>query len=336
MSDKTQLLKAIASLAPDISSGLIVFDATGTIIHASKMKKWLGVESENLAGKAITAVFPGVDASIPSGSHTVDCNSKSPTFRRLEINIFKINGEANLNVIVVPFGGENLQLADIETRATNLTKKVRQKVAAKVAASGGLIGFCAWMLTQITPLGAALQGAIAAWQWQGENPGQKLENKNVVLSQKIDADSLAANLKKVSQEFAATDRTVIAVAYYKLIKNEFGTASIDYRADSESVGDEQVFFDDQRLNEEEYRRLKFHECVTRQKLGRMIDRPSAPNFGGILCPTIRLVKQPGGLSEIAVANVSAIAFEPGTAIQLEPNATRLWRYSANFENLIDH
>ena len=214
-----------------------------------------------------------------------------------------------------------------------IVKQTKQAIIRKITATGGILGFIAWFLAQVTPIGTAARAAYTAFNWKVTNNTEADVGVYEVVNDETRYDKLVA----IERELKRYSSQVIAVAYYRLQDYGLGERQLKYVIDS-STETEVWFYDitdeNLRLTSEDLTTLSQHECVLKKDAGFFPKYPERGKFSVILCPTLKVVKNPNNpsLKRIETVNVAGVAV-PSSMTDMEPLATLFWRLLPNLENM---
>jgi PAS domain S-box-containing protein len=214
-----------------------------------------------------------------------------------------------------------------------IVKHTRATIAKKYATTGGIFGFILWTLSQVTPIGTAAKAAYTAFNWKVANS----EEADIGVFELVNDETRLEKLQAIESALKKYSTQVIGVAYYRLVEYGLGSKQLKYIADSATT-EEVWFFDitENRLilSDKELSALSQQDCILKMNAGYYPSHPEKGKFSLILCPTIKVVKDPNnpGLKRIETVNVAALAI-PSSITELEPFATLFWRYLVNLENL---
>lgn len=212
-------------------------------------------------------------------------------------------------------------------------KQTRTALARKVAATGGIFGFIAWFLTQVTPIGTAARAAYTAFNWKVNNNTEADVGVYEVVNDETRFDKLVA----IERELKRYSNQVIAVAYFRLQDYGLGERQLKYVIDS-STETEVWFYDitdeNLRLTSADLTTLSQHECILKKDAGFFPKYPERGKFSVIFCPTLKVVKNPNNpnLKRIETVNVAGVAVS-SSVTDMEPLATLFWRLLPNLENM---
>jgi hypothetical protein len=365
------LLKSFEKLSHSLRVGIIgVANQSGyPIVYCSRLEPFLGYNDKELIGKPFHTVLP-VSVRPIHDRLMAEFSKREDAFNSREmagrsIKALNTNGlEVDLSIAISYHDNENnndpgiflailsdpltqdiateqlenlrLDFHSVVYQGKKFGKKARQAIVKKVAASGGLLGFVVWILTQVTPLGASLKGAVSAWQWVRANPG---ETQNIESYSGLDYEQIESNLNVIRQIYlGGRIPGAIALAYYKWIPQtdketgETLTPQLDYWVDSASLINgrkvETWFFD--TTTEVDYREYDQPLVISvkeryKQDVAKIRIDGAWVRLPGVVCPTLQIANN-DGLRFYRMANVTILAIDPKLEQSTE-NLSRLSRFS---------
>lgn len=222
--------------------------------------------------------------------------------------------------------------------ANKIKEKAISAITKKIAASGGIIGFLVWILTQITPLGSAIKGAVAAWKWDAGHPNNNGELKvfNV-----INEDDRYKNSISIRDEMQRIYPKVVGVGFF-VIDEEIDTTSFlryitDSGASPNTPEGQEIWFYDLNLSRDEFKSLSQFDCIFREKGAYFPGNPDVEKkekviLNVVLCPVIKSVpdKRNKNLQVFTLNGVAGVAIRDNN---LEPYAGMLFKYTPNLNNI---
>jgi hypothetical protein len=374
------LLKSFEKLSHSLRVGIIAVgnEAGYPIVYCSKIEPFLGYNDKELLGKPFHTVLPVSvrpthDRLMQEFSKKEDAfNSREMTGRSikgmnknglevdLSISISYHDNDNNddvgifLAILSDPLGQpvpkdqlENLRLDfhSVVYQGKQFGRQAKQALAKKITATGGILGFVVWILTQVTPLGASLKGAVSAWQWVRANPQ---ETENIETYSGLQPDQIEQNLNSIRQIYlGGRIPGAVSLAYYKwvpTVDKETGepvTPQLDYWVDSAALVNnrktETWFFDNKtELDDREYDQplvitmqerelLTRLDCFYKQDIAKIRIDGSWVRLPGVVCPTLQIATD-NGLRFYRMANVTILAIDPKLE-QSPENLSRLSRFS---------
>jgi len=238
-----------------------------------------------------------------------------------------------------------LDFNSIASASDDLKKKARRAIALQITLKGGVVGFIAWVLTQITPLGTALKGAIAAWNFAADNPSAITDKSGIevrsVISDRQRFQNTVLIRNQLNEELQGK---VVAVSYFILIE-EGRQSNLHYITDSSAppgakIGNQavkEIWFYSLTLTPEERQSLDDFDCLLKRNGAYPPEHinPKGNQLDVILCPVTKPTQQSGGLYKFVLSGVIGMALLPGSipsgeSPEIEPYAGKLWKYAPNF------
>ena len=363
-------LRSFRALADRVNVGIIaIADKNGLpIVFVSKLENILGYTETDLLGKTFARLLPvnirprhkalmesfkeaeGSDVSRGMNSdRTVQALHKDGSEIEISVSIsYHQSMDENIPGLYLAFIQDPLNLKakkselhnlkldfnSVIYEGKNLAATAKKAIAKKVAASGGVIGFIVWILTQITPLGTAIKAAVSAFKWGVVNE----QTDNIGVYRKIDDEERSAKLREIETVIRRYSPKIIGVAYYRFVEYGIDRTQLRYVDDS-GLGEEIWYYDmadnNLILTDDELRSLKQQDCILKRNGGFIPSRKDEYKFNVIFCPTIEMTTDPTNPTLKAIKTKAVVGLGVDSSVnELEPYATLLWRLAVpNLENI---